>query len=167
MRGTAPSRLLCFVTLRYSEGLQWRSGGCKSPDSQIHTQTLLVHVQGLLGIVKRFTSVLDNLHYPTNVTCHNPHPNSSLTRSLGCFGSFDPKGNFTTQFSLFSEFSETGTWLILHISSTPYIPQPHHSGHCMVAFTILRSLETCNRISLLSIENLLGLTNSTRGSIIT
>ena len=161
MRGTAPSRLLCFVTLRYSEGLQWRSGGCKSPDSQIHTQTLLVHVQGLLGIV------LDNLHYPTNVTCHNPHPNSSLTRSLGCFGSFDPKGNFTTQFSLFSEFSETGTWLILHISSTPYIPQSRHSGHCMVAFTILRSLETCNRISLLSIENLLGLTNSTRGSIIT
>ena len=39
------------------------------------------------------------------------------------------------------------TWLILHIS----IPQPHHSGHCVVAFTILRGL----------IETLLGLTVST------
>ena len=37
--------------------------------------------------MERFTFVPDSLHYPTTVTCHNPHPNSSRTLacSLGCW----------------------------------------------------------------------------------
>ena len=85
MRGAAPCRLLYFVTLRGT--LRDFSGEVGAVNHPILTQTLLVHIEGLLGIVARFTSVPDNLHYPTNVTCHNPHPISSLTleHSFQCF----------------------------------------------------------------------------------
>ena len=157
MRGAALSRLLCFVTLRGTlKDLSGEVGAVNHSTARYIHKPYLCILRGCWVLWK------DSLLCRT--TCIIPPMSHAITHILippwhwhahSMFWFLWPK---RTQFSLFSGFSETGTWLILYISSTPYVPQPRHSGHCMVAFTILKSLETCNRISLLLIKNLLGVT---------
>ena len=88
MRGAAPSRLLCFVTLRHTEA-HWgtseeKKGGVNHLMARYMHRPDLCMSRGGWVWEEGFTLVPDSLvdHYPPKVTCHNI--TSYLFSSLRC-----------------------------------------------------------------------------------